>query len=104
MIHLAGVLAAAEEIQAFCQQQSWPFCFIGGVAVQRWGEPRLTQDVALTLLTGFGKEEVFVDRLLGAFPPRRSDARNFALAHKIINRKTKALLSSAEFYITGDAW
>src|SRR5216117_3175045 len=104
MIHLAGVLAAAEEIQAFCQQQSWPFCFIGGVAVQRWGEPRLTQDVDLTLLTGFGKEEAFVDKLLGAFPPRRSDARNFALAHKIINRKTKALLSSAEFYITGDAW
>ena len=54
MIHLPGVLRAAEEIQAFCQLRGWPFCFIGGVAVQRWAEPRLTQDVDLTLLTGFG--------------------------------------------------
>ena len=30
---------------------------MGGVALQRWGEPRLTQDVDLTLLTGFGDEE-----------------------------------------------
>jgi hypothetical protein len=49
MIHLPRILAAAGEIQAFCQKQGWRFCFIGGVAVQRWGEPRLTQDVDLTL-------------------------------------------------------
>ena len=48
MIHVPGVLRAAEEIQAFCQQRGWPFCFIGGVAVQRWAEPRLTQDVDLS--------------------------------------------------------
>lgn len=33
MIHLPAVLAAAEEVQAFCQKQGWTFCFIGGVAV-----------------------------------------------------------------------
>lgn len=38
------LLAAALEIQAFCRAQPWRFCFIGGPAVQRWGEPRLTQD------------------------------------------------------------
>src|SRR5437879_7554464 len=59
MIHLPGVLAAAEDVQAFCQRHHWGFCFIGGVALQRWGEPRLTQDVDLTLLTGFGREEEF---------------------------------------------
>lgn len=48
MIHLPRVLAAAGEMQGFCQQQGWRSCFIGGVAVQRWGEPRLTQDVDLT--------------------------------------------------------
>jgi hypothetical protein len=48
MIHLPGVLAAAEQVQQLCQQHGWRFCFIGGVAVQRWGEPRLTQDVDLT--------------------------------------------------------
>ena len=42
MIHLPRVLTAAGEIQQFCQQRDWRFCFIGGVAVQRWGQPRLT--------------------------------------------------------------
>jgi hypothetical protein len=64
MILLPGVLAAAEEVQQVCQQQDWQFCFIGGVAVQRWGEPRLTQDVDLTLLAGFGSEEAYVDTCL----------------------------------------
>jgi hypothetical protein len=84
MIHLPGVLAAAEDIQAFCQKNSWRFCFIGGVAVQRWGEPRLTQDADLTLLTGFGHEERFVDALLKAYSARRADAREFALIHRVL--------------------
>ena len=88
MIHLPRVLAAAGEVQGFCQERKWPFCFIGGVAVQRWGEPRLTQDVDLTLLTGFGSEEQFVDRLLGAFAARRPDAREFALSHRVLLVRT----------------
>ncbi len=64
MIHLLRVLEAAGEVQQFCQEQNWQFCFIGGIAVQRWGEPRLTQDADLTLLTGFGNEEKFTDTLL----------------------------------------
>jgi hypothetical protein len=90
MIHLPRVLAAAEEVQGFCQQQGWRFCLIGGVAVQRWGEPRLTQDVDLTLLTGFGKEEHFIDRLLEAFAGRRSDARDFALSYRVLLLHTGA--------------
>jgi hypothetical protein len=84
MIHLIRVLAAAEEVQIFCQKHGWSFCFIGGLAVQRWGEPRLTQDADLTLLTGFGNEEHFIDLLLGAYSPRRPDAREFALAHRVL--------------------
>jgi hypothetical protein len=84
MIHLTGVLAAAESIQAFCQQNNWSFCFIGGVAVQRWGEPRLTQDADLTLLTGFGHEETFIDLLLKSFIPRRAEALEFALANRVL--------------------
>ena len=84
MIHLPRVLEAAEEVQAFCQRQQWRFCFIGGIAVQRWGEPRLTQDVDITLLTGFGNEESYADALLGVFPPRRADAREFALSNRVL--------------------
>jgi len=31
------------------------------------GEPRQTQDADLTLITGFGNEELFVDQLLATF-------------------------------------
>lgn len=88
MIHLPGVLAAAGEVQSLCQRKAWRFCLIGGIAVQRWGEPRLTQDVDLTLLTGFGGEEQFVDVLLGALEPRRPDARQFALHSRVLLLRT----------------
>lgn len=90
MIHLPGVLAAALELQRFCAAQRWRFCFIGGVAVQRWGQPRLTQDVDLTLLSGFGREEEFIEPLLQAFSGRRPDAREFALNHRVLLARTSA--------------
>ena len=34
---LEGVMAAAAEVEAFCRQRGWRYCFIGGIAVQRWG-------------------------------------------------------------------
>ncbi len=89
MIHLPRVLAAAGEVQHFLQERRWPFCFIGGIAVQRWGEPRMTQDVDLTLLTGFGGEEQFVDLLLKELNPRRPDAREFALSRRVLLVRTR---------------
>jgi hypothetical protein len=81
---LNPVFAAALELQAFCRTRSWRFCFIGGVAVQRWGEPRFTADADLALLTGFGGEEAFADALLSAFRARRDGAREFALRHRVL--------------------
>ena len=40
-----GLFAAAADILAFCAARGWRCCVIGGVAVQRWGEPRQTRDV-----------------------------------------------------------
>jgi len=78
------ILAAAEEIQSFCRARGWRFCFIGGLANLRWGEPRLTRDVDLTLLTGFGSEPSYVDELLTGFSARMTDARAFALHHRVL--------------------
>lgn len=78
------VVAAAVEIQAFCEKLKWQFCFIGGIAVQRWGSPRYTQDVDLTLLTGIGNEAAFVSAVLKSFPGRRQDASRFALLHRVL--------------------
>ena len=71
-------------IQGICEQQQWPFCIIGGVAVQHWGEPRFTKDVDLTVLTGFGGEESIVDGLLEHFEPRIPDAREFSLKNRVL--------------------
>jgi hypothetical protein len=78
------VIRAAAELQSFCVAQSWRFCFIGGLAAQRWGEPRETVDVDLTLLTGFGDEDRFIQILLQAFAGRISDAAQFAREHRVL--------------------
>lgn len=78
------IFAAAREIQDFCRGRGWCSCVIGGLAVQRWGEPRLTRDVDVTLLTGFGAEAAYVDGLLTEFRGRLSDAREFALRNRVL--------------------
>lgn len=72
------------EVQSFIESKGWHFCFIGGVALQRWGENRLTTDIDLSILTGFGSEEQFIDTLLARFTPRRDDARSFALQYRVL--------------------
>lgn len=79
-----AIFAAAKEVCDFMTAHRWKFCVIGGLAVQRWGEPRLTRDADLTLLTGFGEEEAFADTLLERFSGRRADARAFALVNRVL--------------------
>ena len=74
----------ADEIQSLCQDRGWRFCFIGGIALQRWGEPRLTGDVDLTVLTGFGGEAGYVEELCRAFTGRIPDAVEFALRSRVL--------------------
>lgn len=81
---MIDLVVAAAEFQAFCDARVWPMCFIGGLAVQRWGEPRVTRDVDVSLFTGFERDEQVVDGLLGRFAPRVPDARNFALANRVV--------------------
>jgi hypothetical protein len=47
-----ALFAAAVDVQAFCASRGWRWCVIGGLAVQRQGDPRQTRDVDLTLVTG----------------------------------------------------
>lgn len=78
------VFDAAWEMESFLRQRGWAFCFIGGLAVQRWGEPRTTVDADLTLLTGFGDEERYIDQILPAFPARIKNAREFSLRSRVL--------------------
>lgn len=64
--------------------RGWEFCVIGGLAVQRWGEPRTTLDADLTLFTGIGEEEQYATALLGRFSSRMTDALTFALSRRVL--------------------
>jgi len=75
---------AAREIQDFLSENAWPFTFIGGLALLRWGRRRTTEDVDGTLLTMFVDEEKYVDAILARFESRISGARKFALQHRVL--------------------
>ncbi len=79
-----GLTTAAAELMSWLNRRSWPACIIGGLAVQRWGEPRLTQDVDVAVLVEPGHEGRFVDEVLATFAGRRPDAREFALTHGVL--------------------
>ena len=82
------VIQAAAEVQNICESQGWQFCFIGGVAVQRWGEPRQTVNVDLTLFAGFGREQLFSDTLLRHLESRISNASEFAQQERVLMQRS----------------
>jgi hypothetical protein len=78
------LLEAAHEVASVCRERSLRYCFIGGLAVLRWGEPRLTRDIDLTVIARFGTEEPVVDALLDSLAARIEQAREFALRHRTL--------------------
>ncbi len=84
------VFQAASELQSVCEAQSWRFCFIGGLAQIRWGEPRETVDADLTLLTGYGDEEPFIRTLTDHFEGRIPDAESFALERRVLLLRSRS--------------
>jgi hypothetical protein len=79
-----ALVVAAIDIQRFLASPGWPNTVIGGLAVQRWGEPRQTRDVDLAVLTGIGREAELVDPMLARYRARRPDARDFALRYRVL--------------------
>lgn len=81
----------AAQVEEYLRSKNWQFCFIGGIALQRWGEPRLTIDIDLTLLTGLGNEESFIQDLLKQYAGRRPDAADFALRYRVVLLQSDAV-------------
>ena len=80
----------AAGLQGFLEKENWKFCFIGGIALQRWGEARVTVDVDVTLLTGFGKEKEFIRALLASYSSRIPEAAAFAEANRVLLLKSES--------------
>lgn len=81
---MTALVAAARELIHFLEASGFKACLIGGLVVQRWGEPRLTRDVDATVLADYGTEARVIDAVLGRFAARRDDARDFALANRVL--------------------
>lgn len=79
-----SLFKAGLEFQESFEKRNWPFCYIGGIAVLRWGEIRMTQVIDLCLLCGFGNEEKYVKTLLKKFNSRITDADSFAIENRVL--------------------
>lgn len=78
------VLDAALQAQQVCINTGYRFCVIGGVALQRWGEPRFTADADLSVLVEPGQESHAVRCLLDELPARIEDAAGFAERTRVV--------------------
>jgi hypothetical protein len=45
---MSALFDAARDLQTLLETRGWRFCFIGGLAAVRWGEPRFTRGVDVT--------------------------------------------------------
>jgi hypothetical protein len=84
-----NLLKSAFEIQTYLEEKSLPFCFIGGIAVLQWGEIRVTNDVDIALLCGFGNEKGIAEILLEEYASRIQDAKQFAIDNRVLLLKSK---------------
>jgi hypothetical protein len=87
---MIDLITEAHKFQGLCESRHWKFCFIGGLAVQHWGEPRLTRDVDVSILTGFGVEDEFISTILGSYKPRLDTANEFARQYRVLLVQTSS--------------
>lgn len=78
------LLQAAVEVQSVLTDLGHRFCIIGGLAVSRWGEPRTTQDVDVSLLVEIGDEQRVSKKVLSRLRPRFPYSLDLALKQRII--------------------
>jgi hypothetical protein len=81
---LKPLFQTAVELESAVLSAGWHYSFIGGIALQRWGQPRLTNDIDITIIASFGEEESFIDLLLSKYHPRIEAAKQFALQNRVL--------------------
>lgn len=74
----------AVELQEHLTGWGHRFCFIGGLVVQRWGQPRVTGDVDATILCTFGRESQLASQILERYDSRIADPLQFAMQARIL--------------------
>jgi hypothetical protein len=72
---MIDLFESAREFQDFCDRQGWRSCVIGGIAVNRWGRPRVTRDVD-------SAEELIVMKLFASRAIDVRDAEGVAIRNR----------------------
>lgn len=85
---LGPVFDAALAAQEACEKIGLKFCIIGGVALQRWGEPRFTADVDLSVLVEPGGEDAVANALLAHLEARLDAPLEFAQRTRVLLLKS----------------
>lgn len=76
---------ASWELHQFFEELDMHYAIIGGVAVQIWGQPRLTIDVDFTVIAPLDQpSSVFIQQVLDRFPSRIENALEFARRSRVI--------------------
>jgi hypothetical protein len=81
---MIDLIEEAERLQDFLESNGRNFYFIGGITVQVWGQPRLTQDIDLTVFTELENEAEFVAEMVEQYKPKFSSPTEFALTERIL--------------------
>ncbi len=76
---------AAWEMHLFLSEQRIPYAIIGGIALQKWGDPRFTKDVDMTIAASLTQNMASLVRLITErFPSRIADPLTFARRSRMI--------------------
>ena len=78
------LVGVAQELLSVLQNAGIDACVIGGLAVLRWGQPRATADVDVSVLAPYGEEARVLDILLGRYAPRGPGALEFAQSNRVL--------------------
>jgi predicted nucleotidyltransferase len=78
------IAEATTEIDQWLNERRLPHVFIGGLAVQRWAEPRATTDVDVAVMIPIEEWPDLARRLLQAFRPRVDRPEEFAARNLVL--------------------
>lgn len=78
------LIQVAHSLQQLLEQEGIPVTFIGGLALQRWGQPRVTDDVDVTLFTDLGGEDTAIALLLSHYNGRGENVAEFAKKARVL--------------------
>ena len=84
-LHVVRLIGAVADLTALLKDQGVPGAFIGGLAANLLGRPRITKDVdAVVLLGNLHLESFLAAGARFGFEPRISDATKFAVRNRVL--------------------